>query len=361
MRRNILCMLWFIISIPVLGQVNFQFVPELHGRNVDGLLNLKIINASASQTVSLTLVVSEQRHGKVLSIKTGPFTLRNGSNSIPVAAVRSARIQFSGNRIATVVEENSYFPEGEYEYCFTINSVSGLAPAEQCINYELVPTAPLGLIEPYNRDKICERRPLLSWQPSFPHIPGSAYQLVLVEIKGKQNATEALNYNLPIITLGGITNPILPYPASSKELVPGKKYAWQVSSYKNQTVLNRSEVWEFTVECKDTLANPVLVETNYRDIEDLLEGNYYVADGQVNYVIVNSYSEQSLKYEIKCITRPSLKVKRLPYIRLKEGKNKVHLNLMNNSSFKDGYSYIMSVWLPNGAEKELRFLYREPK
>jgi hypothetical protein len=245
--------------------------------------------------------------------------------------VRSAKIQFGGSQLSSAIQQNGYFPEGDYEYCFTIepssNSLNAEAPMEQCFNYELVPAAPLMLIEPYNQDKICEKRPLLSWQPSFPQIPGSAYQLVLVEIKERQNATEALNYNLPIISQSGMVNPILPYPASAKELSAGKKYAWQVSVYKNRTVLNRSEVWEFVVDCKDEVIEPVIKDEGFRNIEDLSKGNYYVANGIVKYVIINSYQAQSLKYDIKCITEPSLKITRLPKIKLENGNNKITIHL----------------------------------
>ncbi len=361
--RKVISMLLFVASVPVFGQVSLQFVPELHGRSIDGLLNLRILNASGPKTVRLNLVVTERKYGKIVNIKTETFTLINGNSTVPFSAVRSAKIQFGGSQISNAIQQNGYFPEGDYEYCFTIepssNSMNAEVAVDQCFNYEVVPSAPLMLIEPYNQDKICEKRPLLSWQPSFPQISGSAYQLVLVEIKERQNATEALNYNLPIITQSGIVNPILPYPASSKELSAGKKYAWQVSAYKNRTVINRSEVWEFTVDCKDDLESPEIKNDGYRDIEDLARGNYYIANGLIKFALVNSYQKQYLKYTIQCITDQKISIKNLPKVNLDRGKNNILIPLQKRGYFKSGYYYELKVSLPNGNIKRLRFIYKE--
>ncbi|MBC8054689.1 MAG: DUF928 domain-containing protein [Sphingobacteriaceae bacterium] len=361
MLRQLFSILLFIISFPVLGQVSFQFIPELNGRNIDALMNIRVINISGPQTVTLSLIVTERKHGRVVSLKTQPFNLRNGSNNIPPATIRSSKVQFSGNRISTTVEENGVFPEGDYEYCFTINSQPNgpnqNAPVEQCFSYELVPTAPLSLIEPYDKDKICEKRPMLSWQPSFPKIPGSAYQLVLVEIKDRQNATEALNYNLPLISQTGINSPILPYPASAKELIVGKRYAWQVSMYKNQTVLNRSEVWEFTINCKEEEVVPVSNES-FRHIDDLAKGNYYIARGYVRFYFDNAYNEKKLIYSIKGITDAKKKLKHLPKLQLHKGRNQISLDLNKIGGFKDGSYYVLTVQLPDGSLRNLRFVYK---
>lgn len=361
MMRKVISMLLFVASVPVFGQVNLQFVPELHGRSIDGLLNLRIINVSGPKTVTLNLAVTERKYGKIVNIKTEAFTLSNGSSTVPVSAVRSAKIQFGGSLVSNAIQQNGYFPEGDYEYCFTVNpsfnSPNAEAPVEQCFNYELVPAASLMLIEPYNQDKICEKRPLLSWQPSFPQIPGSAYQLVLVEIKDRQNATEALNYNLPIITQSGMVNPILPYPASAKELSAGKKYAWQVSVYKNQTVLNRSEVWEFVVDCKDTVPEAKLLES-FRHIDDLARGNYYVSSGFVRFYLDNPYNEQQLNYSIKGLTEGKKKIKRLPKLKLVRGRNEISIDLEKVGGFVDGNYYILSLTMPDGRIKDLRFVYK---
>lgn len=359
-RYIIIPILLLITSLSALGQATIQFIPELYGRNVDGLFKCNIINPGQGQSVSLSIVVKERRAGTVCIIKTQPFNIIQGANPLSFSASRSASLQFSNNSIGRLSSANHTFPEGDYEYCYTLTYLrSDLLPVEQCFDYVLAPFAELHLTDPYDKDKICDKRPLLTWQPLLPGIPGSAYQLVLAEIKSGQNATEALNYNLAVINQSNIISPILPYPSIARELEKGKTYAWQVTAYKDQTILNRSEVWSFTVDCQDSVKKAT--DDGYRDIEDLAKGNYYIAAGVLKFALVNPYQAQDLKYQIISLNKPDKKIKRLPKLKLQTGINQINIDLSVTGSFDDNNYYIIKVWLPNGTVKSLRFLYSEVK
>jgi hypothetical protein len=237
------------------AQVVVQFVPEINGRNIDGLFGCRMTNPSANQLgVILTITVRERKAGTVCSIKTNQFNVLPGTNPIPANAARTASIRLGNNKLGQMLSINRFFPEGDYEYCYTLQYVrSDNLPDDQCFSYLLTPFSDLNLTDPYNRTKICEKRPMLSWQPLVPSVLGAYYQLVLTEIKTGQNATEAINYNLPIINQQKIVSPVLMYPPTAPELKQHTRYAWQVSAYKDQAVLNRSEIWEFTVLCEDTV------------------------------------------------------------------------------------------------------------
>lgn len=354
--------LFLLAPMAGLAQVSFQFIPELYGRNVNGLFNCRIINASAKRTATLTIAVSEKKNGQVLFVKSTAFAINTGNNVIPAAAIRGAAVQFTPNPVGVIVRHDHNFPIGDYEYCFTLNFTDkGNDPiAEQCFRLQLVPFAQLNLIEPFNKDTICDKTPLLTWQPLLPGISGSAYQLVLSEVKKDQGAVEALNYNLPIVNQSHITATVLPYPAISKELEQGKTYAWQVTAYKEQTILNRSEIWTFKVDCKDPKKKPqVITDDGYRDIEDLVKGNFYVAVAYLKFALTNPYQQKPLKYEISSLNSPARKIKGLPKITLTRGKNKVLIDLFNTDSFTDGESYLLKLKLPDGSEKSLRFIYKD--
>jgi len=360
-QKFILLLVCICVSLCGYGQVSVQFFPEIHGRTVDGLFNARIISNSDQARVRLTITIEEEKAGKILTLQTEPFTLSRGVNSIPASAVRSARIQTGQGTVARLVQQNGFLPQGNYEYSFTITDQIAVSTGEyeQTYQYELTPSAPLNLIEPYNEDKICEKKPILSWQPYIPHINGVQYQLQMAEIKNQQNAVEALNYNLPVINQKGIINSMMPYPSNSKDLQQGKKYAWQVTAYKDQTVLNRSEVWEFTYDCKDSVVTVVPEDNGYRDIEDLAKGNYYVAKGFLRFAVVNSYEEQVLKYEIISLSNPHKKIKKLPKVTIQRGNNSITIDLTNSPSFKNDQSYIINIKLPNGSTKSLRFIFKE--
>jgi len=364
MRRLFLSIILTAMMLSASAQVNIQFIPEIQGRNIDGLFNARIYSATAKRNVSLTITVSERKKGRVLTIKTPAFSINPGSSNIPASAVRPARLQFANNNFSSQIQQSGMLPEGDYEYCFILTPEQGgldpESPAEQCYSAEVTPLSPINLTEPANQDKICLPRPMFSWQPSFPSINGSAYQLILTEVKEKQSATEAINYNLPLISQNGIVAPALNFPASYKELKAGKKYAWQVSMYKNQTVLNRSEVWEFTVDCKDSVKDvPDLTGVGFRDIDDLAKGGFYIAMGGIRFAMVNPYQAQVLKYEIECLTDPDIKVKKLPVIQLTRGLNEITIDLRNNDAFKDLNYYNLKVWRSDGSTQVLKIFYRE--
>lgn len=344
------------------AQSSIVFVPEIYGNTLNGLFRASIYNPSGIKSVRMNITVREARAGKIAAIQTEAFTIVPGNNIIPPGVARTASVAMAQNATANFIRRNQYFPQGDYEYEFNIYSASSSQETiiDQTFNNEITPPAPLDLIEPYDQDEICEKRPLLTWQPSIPKVDGLFYQVMLVEIKDKQNAVEALNYNLPIVNQKGVVANLLVYPPNSKELVAGKKYAWQVSAYKDQTIINRSDVWSFEINCQDSVNNVIPTDYGYRDIEDLAKGNFYVANGQIRFALVNSYREQELKYTILCINNPSKKIRSLPKLRLKRGQNKVDIDLSYNFSFDDNYSYVMKVQMPDGSQKSLRFLYKQP-
>ncbi|WP_343522280.1 DUF928 domain-containing protein [Pedobacter sp.] len=360
--KLILVVFFIFLASGLWAQSSIVFVPEVYGTTLNGLFRASIYNPSGVKSVRMNITVTEARAGKIATIQTGVFTLNPGNNPIPTGVARSASVAMAQNATANFIRRNQYFPQGDYEYEFNIYSASSSEEIiiDQTFNHEITPPAPLDLIEPYDQDEICEKRPLLTWQPSIPKVDGLLYQVMLVEIKDKQNAVEALNYNLPIVNQKGVVANLLVYPPNSKELVAGKKYAWQVSAYRDQTIINRSDIWSFEVNCQDSVSTVIPNDYGYRDIEDLVKGNFYVADGQIRFALINSYNEQELKYSVRCINNPSKKIRNLPKLRLKRGQNKINIDLSHNFSFDDNYSYIMKIQMPDGSQKSLRFLYKQP-
>lgn len=354
----IVCLLVSRVS----AQISVNFIPELNGRNVSGLLNIQVINPFQAIDGSLAITVTERKGGMVLRIKTPVFRLPSGNNPLSPSVAGSSAVIFSPGNLGRLTAASRTFPQGDYEYCFEF-SIRGTdtPPQEQCFSYTVEPFADMNLIDPYNKDVICDKRPVLSWQPLLPGIPGAYYQLVLAEVKKGQSPTEALNYNLPVINQRNIIAPVLTYPPVAPELVNKKKYAWQVTAYKDQTILSRSEIWDFTIDCKDSVKRPEQPDLSYRDIEDLARGNFYVATGFVRFRVINPYAKQKLIYSIRPLDDPANKLKGLPALELVTGANYTVIDLSENKRFKNGKYYIMDVTLPNGEIKSLRFLYEQPQ
>lgn len=346
------------------AQVTFNFLPEMQGRTMESLLMVKLANMETQKRpVYMVITVTEQRSGKIVDVQTPQFELYPGVVSLPPAVMNRSAVQFANNPLAVVCRQSNQFPEGQYEYCFRLydagkQQAAGLI-AEQCFDYFLQPFSALMLVEPYEGDRICDKRPVLRWQPLMPATPGTMYRLVLVEIKEGQEKAEALYYNLPLINQAGIQTPMLMYPPASRQLEEGKRYAWQVAAYRSAVLLASSEVWDFTVKCEDS-AQALPVES-FRNIEDLAKGNYYIARGRLMFALHNAYEPVKMEYSISCITKPDAKIKRLPAVTLQRGMNQVLIDLTESKGLEDGYFYVLRVKLTNGEEKQLRFIYKEPE
>jgi hypothetical protein len=358
MKRSIIIALFFFSSLAH-GQVTVNFMPELYGRNLNGLFNIQTVSpAGAGISVILEITVTERAGGTVCAIRSPEFTVMPGNNPLSAFVARNSSISFSSGKLGQLTSANRAFPEGDYEYCYSITiKGSDNPPTEQCFSYTLAPFSDLSLIDPYDKDTVCNKRPIFTWQPLVPGILGSYYQLVLAEIKSGQSATEALNYNLPVINQRGIIAPLLPYPSIAKELQINKRYAWQVTAYKDQTILNRSDIWEFIQKCPDTVVTKDTLRYGYRDIDDLTQGAYHQAIGFLRFKVVNSYTAQLLKYTIKALKNPDKPIKGLPKLNLNTGENLVSINLVDNGRFKAGDYYVLEIILPNGTAKKLQFLY----
>ncbi|WP_276480267.1 DUF928 domain-containing protein [Paraflavitalea pollutisoli] len=363
MMRYLLILLLCGLQLRAAAQITFQFVPEVQGRTADGLLWVKLTSLSQQPaTISLDISVTEKKAGRIISVTTAPFAVMPGNNAIERKAASNAVIRFADNNLARLVKQSSSFPEGEYEYCFQAFRADKGGNrdllGEQCFDYLVEPLTPLFLIEPFHKEQTCDKRPTFTWQPSMPAIPGAEYRLTMVEKKGHQASQEALVYNLPLINQTNITAPMLIYPANANSLVEGKTYTWQVTVYKAGVILNRSEIWDFTVKCTDTPA--VERSEGFRDIEDLAKGNYYVAHGKLCFAVQNPYQAQAVEYALFCINKPDQIFKKLPKVKLRSGDNNVTIDLSEMKSMVDGFNYIFTVRLPNGRTQKLRFIFKAP-
>lgn len=361
--RKICCLIALLYTISVQAQLSFQFIPELHGRNPDGLFQVTVLNSTGSPLPNTRLVmrVTAKGVGEVLRVQVPNVTLQTGINRLLPSHTTNAQVQFGGHTLARMVKQGNYFPEGEYEYCFILeegNKPSGLGAelARECFPYTVEALSPVSLIDPFNKQVLCHKMPTLTWQPVLPAINGLQYQLTLAEVKEKQTPVEAFYYNIPLVNARGLINTYLPYPAYSKPLDTGKTYVWQVTAYKADLILSRSEVWTFRIGCdEEKKAEP---NEGYRNIEDLALGNFYLAKGSVKFALYNPYAETKLTYSVQCLNEPGRKIRRLPEVILRKGSNLVRIDLEDNSAFKDGDTYLMKVQLPGGVEKQLRFIYK---
>jgi hypothetical protein len=340
--------------------VNFN--ASLYGRSLDGLSYAQVINTNPYPVFAkIRITVREMNQGQAVTVNI-PYRQYNArSSTINSREFALSNFVFARNTLGMQVGQTGKFPDGEYDYCFEVTvgdpkTQVVIDVSEYCFQSVIEPITPLLLIDPAPDDKFCNTRPGFTWQPPIPLQRGAQYRIIVCEKMAKQTDIEAITYNIPVINIGGMYVNTIPFPAKTPELKKDKKYVWQVTVYQEKTILTKSEIWEFEIKCEEE--KKPLTGYSYRELKETEDGNFYIADTALRISFNNPYNPGKLDYSIVALSEPDKKIKRLPELKLYTGLNKYDIDLSENSSFKNGQEYMITVRLENNRTLKLRFIYR---
>jgi hypothetical protein len=356
-RIFILAAIGILFLLPATAQFNFLFIAEVYGRSVDGLGNFQIQNLSGQSRKGQIHVSVRENISKVqvLTLTSPVITIEPGNATFPASAYANSVFRFSSNPLAAIVSQTRNFPPGEYTFCFSFLPSDKGDDYENCFDANIQPLVPINLINPADQDKICQKRPPLSWQPPVPYPAGMRFRLELTEKKQGQNV-ENLLMNAPLVLMDNIPSTTINYPSFAPDLKEGHTYCWQVIAYQNGVILSRSEIWEFTVQC--TEPNAPDPQDSYRELKSLENGNYYITSRLLKFSFQNNYNIKRLDYSIQDIEKPEEKIKHIPDVPLKPGLNKIDIDL-SDLDLVSGKHYLLKVYPFNQPEVQVRFIYRE--
>jgi len=360
MKKTVLALWIFLSHYVVMGQLNFYFLPELQGNSIDGIGIFKVQNLTNDVLTGRIVISIRETASKmdVVKIQTPPTTLKPGMYEFPRSVFTGSAFNFAGNKLAAIVNQTRAFPPGEYEYCFRFVPSDKVSEQEyeNCFDGSIQPVVPISLIYPDDREKLCNKRPLLSWQPPMPYTAAMQFRLILVGKNEGEKSFESLLTKAPLVLIDKITTTSINYPANSPDLQEGKTYAWQVIAYQQGIVISKSEVWEFTVQCKE----PAIQTENdsYRELKSMVNGNYYIANGIIKFSYNNNYNLKKLQYTILDVENGRQPIKHVPGIDIRPGLNKIDIEL-GELDMKVGGHYILKVMPFNEPEVEVRFIYHE--
>ncbi len=339
------------------AQVNMTFVPEVYGRSIDGLGIFQVQNLTGQALKGQAIITVHENVSKtqVVVISTPIVTINPGNSAFPVSAFAGSSFNFSAASLSRIVSQTRNFPPGEYTYCYQFIPTDKSGDYENCFDASIQPLVPISLINPADQDKICQKRPSLSWQPPVPFPPSMRFRLELVE-KKQGAAVENLLMNAPLILLDNIPSTTISYPSFAPDLTEGSTYCWEVIAYQDGVVMSTSEVWEFTVQCNDPVQPGI--NDSYRELKQLVNGNYYIATQSLKFSLQNPYNVKKLDYAIYSTDNGFVKVGNLPDIALSPGLNKIDIDL-GDLDLADGKHYVLKVYPFNEQEQTVRFIYRE--
>lgn len=350
-------------TVELHAQINIRFNPQVQGRTLDGLAAVEIMNVNfGNARAYLVATVKESTTSQlVVQVRTPLFDLRNGINTIDRVTWSNSRFNFGKTQLAFQLQNTGRLGDGEFEYCFEVNIEDSKSPSlpqyyENCFVHQNQPMTPMFLIDPVDGDEFCNKRPNFLWQAPAPAPPDGRYRLILTEIGPKQDIAEALAYNKPVINQAGIPVNMLQYPSMAPDLQEGRRYAWQVTLHNATTVITKSEIWTFTVKCKED--EPPAATPSYRELKDKSEGDFYIADKLLHFSLYNPYGSSPLNYSIVAVAEPGKKIRGLPELQLLPGLNKYTIDLSEIKFFRYNKEYLLVVNLINNRKAELRFIYK---
>src|SRR5574343_47642 len=142
---------------------------------------------------------------------------------------------------------------------------------------------PIGLSMPMDQDTIEEKEPNFVWQTNLTTIqndPRISQQIVVVKVETDQTATEAMIANAPIYICTGLLSNSITYPSTGTELEYGSTYAWQIDFLFNGSLVQQSDVWQFTLD------EPYVPRTEYVSVRSTNDGQFIpVLDNRLNILI----------------------------------------------------------------------------
>jgi hypothetical protein len=341
------------------SQLNFTFLPELYGRSVEGLGTFQAQNMRTEKMEGwMVITVKEITSGSVVVVINTPMvTFNPGANNFPRAIFMNSSFKFSPGSYGAIVNQTRNFPPGQYTFCFRFipHDKTRFDEYENCFDGEIQPLVPLALLNPAHLDTICNKRPVLSWQPPLPFSASMRFRLILTEKKTSSGVQDLL-MNTPLLLLDNIASTMINYPPANPELKEGKTYYWQVVAYEKGVIVSKSEIWEFTVQCREELKPGP--NDSYRELKSLVNGNYYIANRVMKFSFRNDYNVHKLSYTILDISNANKEIKHLPEINIQTGLNKIDIDL-RELDLKAGSYYILKIYPFNEPPVEVRFVYKD--
>ncbi len=362
--KYIVTLLGCLTAIIADAQVMIQFNPFTDGMQVNRLANVVLTNRySMDMGCRVTINVKELRAGSILKIVTPPFHLNKGMNIIPADAFNKSVFSYSQNNIGYALMQTRVLMDGEYEYCFEVTLIPDKGTTipvdyfDACFNHTVERSMPLMLLNPYDREISCNKRPNFIWQPSIPFQPSLTYTLVLAEVKTKQSKAEAIAYNQPLIVQNNISTNMLNFPAMATALEEDKTYAWQVLASQGKMIVARSEIWEYKVACekKETVTG----NDGFRELSENRDEGSYIAKRWLRFVFYNAYGTSDLNYSITDLSQKDKNVKGVSKLIMQAGYNKYEIDLSEIKSLMADHQYLLTITMQNSKKMYLSFIYKE--
>lgn len=308
------------------------------------LWNMVVVNPSA-ETVPLQVELS------VFDINTGNRVLSATSNIIQVSrGMKQLRmndmqpIQYPFVNALYEIDGNlnGLLPVGFFKICYNFFRISSKEPQllmEECRELEIAPLSPPLLNMPADSAVVKTHYPQFSWIPPAPmqSFKGLNYELRVVELQKDQQASDAIQQNLPFAEKGNIRDPFYAYPSSLPVFDTAKFYAWQITAYNASGYNAKSEIWTFSIEKNNISA--LKVTSAYIGLSKGESPSLFVSDGHIKFMYENDAGDAGINWELLHVSGKAEHVVKKETLAIQGGQNFIDINLYNKRFWREGDLY----------------------
>ncbi len=344
-----------ILRASVLAQV--AVIPEVRtsGIILKQQLWSVLVNNMSGNSLTATLFVSITDNITAQSLvesTSNIFTLNQGIKRLSYNDL--APLNYTTNTVGFVIDQqlNQPIPVGEYLVCYKlVDAAKQQVLATECVKIFAEPLSPPQLILPENNSTLKDKRPALSWIPPAPvqMFNDLSYTVIVSPLLDKQSPEEALQRNIPVMTMNSINNSIS-YPSSFTDLEEGKTYVWQVAAYDLERFAGKSQVWAFTV-MPDSVSNIIssapFVKLSRQNSEPTI-----LHQGVLKMEYFNSLPDSIVNVEVYKISQTSRKAARPMsfQLKVKAGQNFLEYEFIGRVHLDE--SAVYQATLVNGRKEK---------
>lgn len=273
------------VSILTMQLTPYNITPE-------SMLAASVMNSGSEVQVQMISQLYSSSNEPLLTVSSAPFILKSGLNGPFDGNRKATGTEYAGGSQAQYIRSTHVLPTGTFRICIRIFSMQNQEIRDEyCDETVSDYNQFLYLVNPFDKDTIDNKTPVLVWTHSEPFnvlAQGEYYRMVVSEIKDKQNAEEAVTVNVPVMAKNYLAVHSLQYPYDGKELKEGQRYAWQVQKITNGLVSNKTEAWEFVIR-----REPVEKDIKYVALRQTVSADYYKAvNGRVYFKFNEEYNSR---------------------------------------------------------------------
>lgn len=131
----------------------------------------------------------------IVEARTKLFTIKPGNNTYTQKDFPNADVNYYNNRYKEILLRTGGAPDGDYTICITVyNEFDEIIGLENCIYHSIRQLSNITLLSPEDNSAPEEENIVFSWVP----LPSAKdYSLKIVELIGRQSATDAIRNNRP--------------------------------------------------------------------------------------------------------------------------------------------------------------------